>query len=135
MIPSPKVTHLMTLLVHMLIIAVCCILKTIVPQATLFFISKLLNLRMCLTSFERLKLKKETGFDNIPPKLVKYGAHILCNPINHLINKCIYANIFPDVLKCVERLPIFKKGDILDNKNYMSVIALPCMSKVLKYFN
>jgi len=111
MIPSPRVTHFMTLLTHMLIIAGCCILKVTLPQATLCFISKLSNLPThVFTILRNVNTKKATGFDNIPPKFVKYGAHILlCNPITHIINKYISANPFPDLLKCAEASPIFFK--------------------------
>jgi len=76
MIPSPRVTHLMTSLVHMLIITVCCILKTTLPQETLFCF-KLFEPTNVFNILRKVNTKKATGFDNIPPKLVKYGAHIL----------------------------------------------------------
>ena len=82
---------------------------------------------------KKINTKKATGFDNIPPKLLKYGAHILCNPITRIINKCIDVNEFPDVLKRAEVPPIFKKGDIMNKANYRPVSVLPCISKIFEY--
>jgi len=82
----------------MLIIPVCCILKTTLPQATLCFVLKQIEPTDVFKILRKVNTKKTTCVDNIPPKLVKYGAHILCNPITHLINKRISINVFPGVL-------------------------------------
>ena len=81
----------------------------------------------------RLDCKKSTGYDNVPPKLVKLGAMQLCIPVTSLINRSIKSYcIFPDLLKGAEVTPIFKKGDIKNKKNYRPVSVLPCMSKIFE---
>ena len=79
---------------------------------------------------KNLNPKKATGHDNIPPKLVKIGASILCKPITYLVNMSIKTSVFPDTLKRAEVTPIYKKEDMLDKKNYRPVSVLPCISKV-----
>ena len=39
---------------------------------------------------------------------------------------------FPTLLKCAEVIPIFKKNNVLDKKNYRPVSILPCISKVFE---
>jgi hypothetical protein len=43
-------------------------------------------------------VKKATGYDMIPPKLVKIGSMVLCYPIHNLINMSIMAS-FPTRFK------------------------------------
>ena len=44
---------------------------------------------------KKLKVKKATGNDNIPAKLLNYGADVLCHPLQSLINKCLNESVFP----------------------------------------
>ena len=76
--------------------------------------------------------KKATGFDKLPPKLIKLGAETLCRPIGSLINMSIKQSVFPSMLKYAEVTPIFKKSDMLDKKNYRPVSVLPCFSKIFE---
>ena len=83
----------------------------------------------------RLKLKqinvrKATGFDNIPGKLLRLGYRELCYPLANLINVCISRNRFPEVMKCAEMSPIFKKDDNLNKNNYRPVSVLTGISKI-----
>ncbi len=73
---------------------------------------------------------KAPGFDAMPPKLIRMGADVLCRPMTWLINQSIATSTFPDLLKCAEVSPIFKKGSTLDMKNYRPVSVLPCLSKI-----
>ena len=79
-----------------------------------------------------LNVKKSTGWDNMPPKLLKQGANILCKPITMLVNKCIRLAKFPSDLKKGEIIPLFKSDDMLEKKNYRPVSILPCISKIFE---
>ena len=63
-----------------------------------------------------LNVKKATGWDNKPPKLLKKGANILCKPLCRLINQSIKNSSFPNKLKMGEITPLFKKGNSLEAK-------------------
>ena len=84
------------------------------------------------TKLKQLDVNKATGFDQIPPKLLKKGSEILYMPVCNLINKTIQSGQFPNGLKAGEVTPIFKKGDMLDKKNYRPISVLPCMSKIFE---
>ena len=76
--------------------------------------------------------KKATGWDNIPPKLLKFGAEVLCDPICDLMNQSILLSKFPSNLKKGEIIPLFKKGSILEKKNYRPISILPTLSKIFE---
>ncbi len=78
----------------------------------------------------KINVKKATGWDNIPPKILKIGANVLARPITFLINKSVDTNTFPDALKYAEVWPVYKKDDPLDKSNYRPVSVLPCLSKL-----
>jgi hypothetical protein len=79
-----------------------------------------------------LDIRKATGYDNLPPKIIKAGADILANPICYIINQCIDKSIFPDDLKNANVSPVFKKKDRLIVDNYRPVSILPTMSKIFE---
>ena len=77
-----------------------------------------------------IKPRKATGYDNIPGKLLKLGCKELCAPFANLINNCIQNNVFPDIMKCAEVSPIYKKADNLSKCNYRPVSVLTSISKL-----
>ena len=87
---------------------------------------------MVKTKLENLNIKKATGFDNVPPKILKLGAEILSSPICNIINKCIDVSLFPNDRKLANVTPVFKKKDKLEVGNYRPVSILPTMSKIFE---
>ena len=85
---------------------------------------------MSLGAIKRLNPKKATGFDQIPPKLVKIAGPVIAPVLVNLINASILANYFPDELKVASVVPVFKKDDRLSKGNYRPVSVLPCLSKI-----
>ena len=55
-----------------------------------------------------LDVSKSAGFDNIPPRLYKYAAHILAAPLCHLINCSIISRHVPSYWKLSAIVPIPK---------------------------
>jgi hypothetical protein len=58
----------------------------------------------------KFKVKNITGYDNIPSKLVKYVAHILCFSFQALINKCILQGVFTGSLKKANVTSVYKNN-------------------------
>ena len=81
---------------------------------------------------ENMDKKKATGYDNIPPKILKVAAHELAFPITNLINLSVEASCFPNNLKKSELSPLFKARDSLLSENYRPLSILPAISKVFE---
>ena len=75
-------------------------------------------------------LKKATGFDNVPGKLLRIAHHELSMPLASLINNCIKSEIFPTDMKCAEVSPVYKKADNMYKGNFRPVSVLTTISKM-----
>ena len=75
-----------------------------------------------------LNLKKATGPNSIPTKLLKVFDKTISVPLANLINLSFEKGIFPKSLK----IAIFKKGDYLDCNNYRPISLTLNISKLLK---
>ena len=79
---------------------------------------------------KQFNIKKATGYDNIPGKIIRLAHKELSVPFANLINTSLSRNIFPDVMKCAEVSPIFKKDDNLLKGNFRPVSILTSISKI-----
>lgn len=77
-----------------------------------------------------INIRKATGFDNIPGKLLRIVHNELSGPLANLINNCMSQNVFPECMKCAELSPIFKKNDNLVKDNFRPVSILTTLSKI-----
>ena len=57
--------------------------------------------------------------------IIKYIKSEIEPFISHLFNSCLSEDIFPGVLKIAKVLPLYKKGNKNDNKNYRPISLLP----------
>ena len=78
----------------------------------------------------KINIKKATGLDQISSKLLRAGAPVLNKHIATLVNNTIKTSVFPTRLKEAQVVPLHKKTDPLDKKNYRPVSILPTISKV-----
>lgn len=77
-----------------------------------------------------LKNKYTSGYDEIPPILIKQSKNQLVKPLTHLINSSFISSKFPEKLKIAKIKPIFKKGDKSNVNNYRPIALLPAISKI-----
>ena len=66
---------------------------------------------------KNINTKKATGFDKIPPKLVKLSAEILSTPLPIAINSSLKSGVSPDDAKIASVIPLDKGKP---NKNEIS---------------
>ena len=85
-----------------------------------------------LCALESLKTSKATGNDAIPDKVLKLAARELATPLTKLYNSCISSGKWPSEWKRGEWIPVFKKDDHPDRKNYRPVTVLSAVDKVFQ---
>ena len=76
---------------------------------------------------------KVTGYDTIPPKLVKAVANELAQPVSSLVNMSFSLSCFPNELTKSATPPLYKDQNNLDSQNYRSLSVLTCFSKFLEW--
>ena len=85
----------------------------------------------CISKMLRMiNIRKATGYDNIPAKLLRLAQNELTYPITNLVNNSISMSTFPDQLKCAELSPLYKKEDNLNKNNFRPVSILTGISKL-----
>ena len=80
----------------------------------------------------KLDPTKAVGCDKIPPRLLKYCATSLTEPITHLLSTSISTCTIPDEWKVHQITPVFKKGDKTNVVNHRPISLLCIISKVLE---
>ena len=85
-----------------------------------------------LKELQKLKPNKSTGLDDISPRFLRDGAHILSDVIMHLVNLSISSKTVPNCTKKAKVVPLYKKGSRLDVGNYRPVSILTSISKILE---
>ena len=89
-----------------------------------------MNPEEIMVYMKRFNVKKATGYDSIPGKIIRLAHKELSVPVANLINTSLSRNDFPDVMKCAEVSPIFKKDDNLLKGNFRPVSILTSISKI-----
>ena len=63
-----------------------------------------------LKQLKCLKLKKATGLDGLPARLLKDSAFVIADCVTHLINLSIKSGVVPSEWKQAKVVPLFKSG-------------------------
>ena len=90
------------------------------------------NLRMSVLGkslMQDIESSKSTGYDTIPPKLVKAAANELAQPISSLVNMSLSLSCFPRQLK---QSPLYKGQNNREPPNYRPSGVLTCLSKIFE---
>ena len=78
-----------------------------------------------------LSNKKSKHQNDIETKFIKHSKTIISTPLSDLFNLCV-SGVFPQYLKTLEVIPIFKKGDKNKTTNYRANLLLSQLDKFLK---
>ena len=79
-----------------------------------------------------LNIRKSIGPNSIPTRLLKQFFKEINIQIEKLVNLFFETGIFPDASKLARIIPIFKKGDLLQCKNYRPISLTSIISKIMK---
>ena len=67
-----------------------------------------------------------------PPKILKWGAHVLIPILTKLFNKCLLGGIYPDSLKIARVKPIFKGGIKNQIPSYRPISILTQINRIFE---
>ena len=79
-----------------------------------------------------LKWKNSSGYDEVPPRLLKLSLPYITSPLTYLCNKSLTSGIFPTWLKYLQVTPILKKGSKSELPNYRPISLLTSFSKIFE---
>ena len=77
-----------------------------------------------LKILKSLSNSRSTGIDELDNFSVKLAAELIAQPIHHIISLSIIQNKFPYSWKYSKVLPLHRKRDKLDRKNYLPPVAI-----------
>lgn len=80
----------------------------------------------------KINVKKATGYDRLPPKLINVSDRHLSASLAEVINASFSACEYPNDMKRAEISPLFKKKDDMLKENYRPVSILVTFSKVFE---
>ena len=103
-----------------------------VKDKNLKFSLKTVTVKAVEKIMKQMKKKKSKGKDGISQECLLLGQEALVAPLTAIINHSISTGIFPTQWKEAVVVPILKKGDAKDPKNYRPVSCLAAASKVLE---
>ena len=90
------------------------------------------NLSKIKKILKSLSNSRSTGIDELDNFSVKLAADLIAQPIHHIITLSIMQKKFPQSWKYSKVIPLHKKLDPLERKNYRPVSILSPLSKVLE---
>ena len=79
-----------------------------------------------------LKSKKAAGSDDLAPFFIKTASLVIAPYMTYFTEFMFNQEFFPNILKIVKVIPIYKSGDISLTENYRPISLLPLFSKVIK---
>ena len=81
---------------------------------------------------QELPMKTSSGHDNISNiLLITIGVHLL-SPLTKIFDDSISMGIFPDIMKLVDVVPLYKSKKKFLETNYRPISLLTTMSKLLE---
>ena len=77
-------------------------------------------------------ITKAMGFDDIPPKVIKWAPHLFAPILLVLYNKCLHVGYYPSNMKIARVVPIHKEDDINNVSNYRPISILTQFNRIFE---
>ena len=87
---------------------------------------------MLLNLIRSLDINKAHGFDQISARMLKICDSSVIKPLIIIFNTSLTSGTFPSAWKKANIIPIHKKGDKMDIKNYRPISLLPICGKLFE---
>ena len=81
---------------------------------------------------KELKTKNCEGYDRLPLRILKDGAPVLSKPLSTLFRKIYETKEIPEQWKISKVIPLLKKGNKQELKNYRPISNLCSTSKIFE---
>ena len=101
------------------------------PNPASIFLQKILESEIWKL-IQELDTSKSVGIDEIPPKVLKWGAQTFVPLLTKLFNVCINEGIYPDSLKLARVVPVFKDGNKNDVTSYRPISILSQFNRIFE---
>ena len=76
--------------------------------------------------------KNSSGYDNVSNKLLKRLLPAVIEPLTIIFNKSLIEGVFPEAMKRVDVVPLYKASDHQETNNYRPISLLLTISKILE---
>ena len=74
-----------------------------------------------------------SSIDKMSLKLLRLSLPVIASPLSHIFNMSIDTDSFSTSWKIGQIIPVFKKGNRSDYRNYRPITLLPLLSKALEH--
>ena len=91
-----------------------------------------IDAEMLLNIIRSLDINKSHGFDKISTRMLKICDASIIKPLSIIFRNSLQTGIFPSLWKKANIIPIHKKGDKMDIKNYRPISLLPICGKLFE---
>ena len=99
-------------------------------KKSMFF--KNIEISEILDEIRNICERKAMGFDNIPPKIIKWAPELFAPILQTIFNKCLNIGYYPQHMKIARVVPIHKEGDINDVNNYRPISVLTQFNRIFE---
>jgi hypothetical protein len=107
-------------------------LNNLKPSRNVLVCFKPVNEREIKSIIDHLRPSRTPGWDEIPPFILKVCSKYISRPLAFIINVSLRQGTFPNLLKYSELIPVHKKGDKTDFRNYRPISILCSISKIFE---